>query len=210
MKNLVLKGLPIRSLKYLIFCVMCLLAEYLPVKAQFPEVLIPDEVIVQHAGSIGYFSAGAGYRLFKNRRGNLDLDFGYVPQNKGGSLFIVSPKFAYRAVEVRLKKNIKFYPLNPGLFASYTFGKDLSFWWDKKQYPKGYYWWSEALRLHVSLSSEISIASGKFLEKCGIKSLSFYSELNTNELYLLSYLENDSGLSLTDIVKLGLGLRLAF
>jgi len=73
-------------------------------RADAQKFLIPDEAILQHAGSIGFFSAGAGYKLFENERGNLDLLYGYVPASKGGKLHIVTAKFAYKPFVIRLNK----------------------------------------------------------------------------------------------------------
>lgn len=178
------------------------------VHAQFPEVLVPKEAVIQYAGSIGYLSAGAGYHLFKNKRGSLDFHYGFVPKAKGGDLHIVSAKFAYRPVEIRLKKLGSIYPVNPGVFLSYHFGKEFDLHWDKSQYEEGYYWWSSALRPHLSISNELKLDAIKLLRGSKIRSVSIYSEFNTNELYLISYLQNMSGLHLTDIFKLGFGLKI--
>ncbi len=179
-------------------------------QAQFPEILIPKTAIIQYAGSIGYLSAGAGYPLFKNKRGNLDFNYGFVPAGKGGPLHIASIKFAYRPIEIKLKDWGRIYPLNPGAFLSYHFGKEFDLHWDKSQYEKGYYWWSSALRPHISVSNELKLNGKKLFRGSKINSLSIYSEFNTNELYMVSYLQNMGGLGLSDIFKLGFGVRLGF
>ena len=178
--------------------------------AQFPKVLIPKDAVVQHAGSIGYFSVGAGYHLFKNKRGNLDFNYGYVPESKGGSLHIMSAKFAYRPWDIKLKEWGHVYPFNPGAFVSYHLGKQFDFHWDKEQYADGYYWWSSALRPHISVSSEIKVDADRVLRTQKIKTLSFYTEVNTNELYMVSYLQNLGGLDITKIMMLGFGVRVGF
>ncbi len=207
MENLVLKISAIRCFQ-LITIVFFLQSG--KVFSQFPEILIPKDIIVQHAGSIGYFSVGAGYHLFKNKRGNLDFNYGFVPENKGGALHIVSAKFAYRPFEIKLKDWAKLYPLNPGAFVSYHYGKEFDFYWDKSQYDEGYYWWSSAIRPHISFSNEIKLDSKKLFGSSKIKSLSIYSEFNTNDLYMVSHVLNTKDLSLTDIFKLGVGIRAGF
>lgn len=181
-------------------------------KAQFLKKLVPDDAIVQYAGSIGFLSAGLGYDLFGNKRGSLDFNFGYVPKTAGGPLRILSLKFAYRPWKVSFGKWGTFYPLNPGTFLSYHFGKDYDFQWDENQYVKGYYWWSSALRPHLSFSNEVKLNLKKiFNSKApGLQSISIYSEFNTNELYLISFLQNVDALSVTHIFKVGFGLRLRF
>lgn len=189
---------------------ICLMSRTSAVMAQFPQGLIPKSALSQYAGSIGFFSAGVGYELFKNERGSLDFMYGFVPKNRGGRLHIATVKFAYRPFEVRLNDWAKLYPVNPGAFLSYHFGPRFDFQWDKDTYEKGYYWWSTALRPHISLGTEVKIDTRKVAPALKIKSLSLYSEFNTNELYLVSYYQNAGTLSVTDIFKLGFGLRVAF
>lgn len=180
------------------------------VRAQFLKKLTPDEAVVQHAGSIGFFEAGVGYRLFKNQRGTLDFTYGYVPESKGGSLNILAAKFAYRPIEVDLGDKVKLFPVNPGMFISYHLGKDFDFTHDSEQFPNGYYWWSTAMRLHISVSNELQLNARKLLHTSFVKTVSLYTEFNTNELYLISLLQNTGAVAVKDIVKLGLGLRVRF
>ncbi|MEJ7557721.1 MAG: hypothetical protein WKF66_05385 [Pedobacter sp.] len=177
-------------------------------KAQ--KFLIPEDVIIQFAGSIGYLSVGAGYELFPNKRGNIDINYGYVPESKGGSLHIVTAKFAYRPFVINISNWAKVYPFNPGLFVRYTFNKNLGFNFDTVQYPKGYYYFSEAARPHLSFSNEFQLTKGKVLDRTGLKALSIYSEFNTNDYYLVNFFQNSTALSVTDIFKLGIGIRAKF
>ncbi|TDQ11878.1 hypothetical protein [Pedobacter metabolipauper] len=179
-----------------------------PVQAQ--RFLIPDEAIMQYAGSIGYFSVGGGYELFKNKRGNLDINYGYVPESKGGELHIVTAKFAYRPFVIKISDWAKIYPFNPGVFVTYTFHKDLSFNFPSETYPKGYYYWSEAIRPHLSISNEFQFVGEEVLKKTGLKAVSIYSEFNTNDFYLVNYFQNSTALKITDIFKVGIGLRVKF
>ncbi|HEY0771156.1 MAG TPA: hypothetical protein VGD31_12560, partial [Sphingobacteriaceae bacterium] len=172
--------------------------------------LIPDAVIVQHAGSIGYFSGGIGYELFKNKKGNLDLLYGHLPRRKGGNLDIVTAKFAYRPFKIRINDVAVIYPANPGVFLSYTFGENLSFTFDKDQYSRGYYGWSEALRSHLSISNELELSGKNLFNSKRNRSLVFYSEFNANDLYLVSWATNRDGLSFFKIFKLGVGAKVKF
>lgn len=178
--------------------------------AQVLKFLVPDAAITQFAGSIGYFSVGAGYDIFKNKRGNLDFNYGYVPKSKGGELNILTAKFAYRPFQVNLKDWGKFYPFNPGVFVTYTFHKDLSWRFNPRQYPDNYYYWSEAFRPHISFTNELELKADKIIKGTGIKTLSIYSEFNSNDYYLINYFQNMSELSLSDIFQLGIGLRVKF
>ncbi len=73
-------------------------------RAQIPEILIPKDMVVQHAGSIGFMSVGIGYPVFKNKRGSLDFNYGYVPESRGGTLHILSGKFAYRPWKLKINR----------------------------------------------------------------------------------------------------------
>ncbi len=179
-------------------------------KAQKLNFLVPDAAVVQFAGSIGYLSAGIGYDLFKNKRGNLDFSYGFVPKSKGGELNIVTAKFNYRPFEIKVKDWGKIYPLNPGFFATYTFQRDMSFIFNRTRYAKDYYYWSEALRPHLSFSNEVELNAVKLLPGLGVKAISVYTEFNTNDYYLINYLQNTSTLSLPDVFQLGIGMRVKF
>ncbi|MHA4895939.1 hypothetical protein ACXZ1K_14400 [Pedobacter sp. PWIIR3] len=189
---------------------MVLLLLSLGLKSSAQKFLIPDEAIVQYAGSIGYLSVGAGYDIFGNKQGNINLNYGFVPRSKGGSLHMLTAKFAYKPFVIRIKDWAKIYPFNPGVFITYTFNKNLSFNFPTDNYPKGYYYWSEAARPHLSFSNEFELNRGKLLQKTGLKQVSIYSEFNTNDFYLVNYFQNTTALSLTDIFKLGIGLRIKF
>lgn len=177
--------------------------------AQNFKFLIPDEVIVQYAGSIGYFSGGVSYELFGNKKGNIDLLYGFVPGSKGGVLNMTTAKFSYRLWTINSKAG-KIYPFNPGIFGTYTFHKDLSFKFPSGQYAHDYYYWSEALRPHLAFNSEMELDTKKLIKSTGIKALGLYIEANTNDYYLINYLQNTSALSIEDIFQLGIGMRLKF
>jgi hypothetical protein len=178
--------------------------------AQKLKFLIPDAAIAQFAGSIGYFSIGAGYEIFKSKRGYLDFNYGYVPASKGGELHAITVKAAYKTFEIELGNWGKLYPFNPGIFLSYTFHEDLSFKFNPSQYPQGYYDWLPALRPHLSISNELEFSMAEIPHNLGIKKVGLYTEFNTNDFYIVNYFQNVSALSLTDIFQLGVGIRLKF
>lgn len=178
--------------------------------AQKGHLLIPDDIIIQHGGSIGYFSGGVGYEIFRNKKGNIDLLYGHVPAGKGGRLDIITAKFAYRPFSFPIKDLAVFYPANPGAFVSYTFGEDLSLYFDRDQYVKGYYGWSEAVRTHISLSNELEINSKSLFDNEKVKAIVLYSEFNASDLYLISWATNRRAISFFEVFKLGIGARIKF
>lgn len=189
---------------------LLLLVSGLNANAQRFKFLIPDEAIVQYAGSIGYFSGGIGYEIFGNKRGNLSFHYGYVPESKGGELNIATVKLAYKPWQIRLKDWGTLYPFNPGVFVSYTFHKDLGLFFPSGQYPDDYYYWSEAIRPHISFNTELELKTPNALKNSGVRGLGLYIEANTNDFYLINYLQNIPELKLYDIFQLGIGLRVKF
>ncbi|WP_242691692.1 hypothetical protein [Desertivirga arenae] len=181
----------------------------LKANSQGARFLIPDGAVTQYGGSIGYGSVGISYDLFKGERGNLDFTFGYVPESKGGPLRILAGKFSYKPLRIKVKDITAIYPVNPGTFVSYTPGEQFEKW-SKTQYPKGYYWWSKSTRIHVSLSTEAKFNGEKLLPKTGLKAFSIYSELNTNDLYGVSWFKNRDSMSFLEIVRVGYGVRVYF
>ena len=179
-----------------------------PANAQ--KFLIPETAMIQRAGSIGYNSFGLGYNLFGNRRGSLDLTWGYVPKSKGGRQDIFAAKFAYRPFEIRLKEWGFLNIANPGLFVTHHPGGKFHTTLDKEQYPAGYYWWSSAVRFHISVSTELKVNTPTSLAKTGVEQIALYGEFNTNELYFVSWFRNNDKLPLADIFKLGVGVKAYF
>lgn len=170
------------------------------------KALVPDQAIIQYAGSIGYVSAGVGYNFFKERSA-LSFHYGHVPVNKGGELNILAVKFDYKTFAIKLGNDVVFYPVNPVIFFSYTLGNDFGLKFDSDKYDNGYYFWSPALRGHLGFNSEIKLLGDKSSK---IKSVSVFAEANTNDLYMVSWYENRTSTPIYNIFHLGFGLKLNF
>jgi len=102
------------------------------------------------------------------------------------------------------------YPFNHALFATHNFHKDLSFKFPSEWYAHDYYYWSEVLRPHFAFSIEIKLIAKKFLKSAGFNAVALYIEANTNDYYLINYLQTTSISNLDDIIQLGIGMRLKF
>lgn len=164
----------------------------------------PRHVVVQTGGGLGMVAAGAGYSL-KDR---LDLDIlaGYVPKKYAGStLSVFSAKLLYSPWTLPLSPKVSVKPLSVGGYFSYTHGTINDE--EPGQYYKGYYWFSTDTRVGPLLGSRLSYAlpptaTGR------PRNLSAYYELGSNDLYIISYVQNLKGLSPADILTLSLGLKL--
>jgi len=165
----------------------------------------PDFATLQYAGSIGYLNIGAGYKVLKNKA-SLSLHYGYVPESKGGELNVLAARVLFDTYTFRISDKLQFDPLSAGLMVSYHFGSEFRSRWPAHRYPEGYYWWRTSLRAHLNTQTSLTHKlSGKTL-----KSLTYYLDLNANELYLASYFQNRKSLNLSEIVKVGYGIRATF
>lgn len=161
---------------------------------------IPDYAYGQYAGSIGFASAGIGYDVFGKHR--LSLHYGYVPAHRGGPLNIIASKLIFSTYDIRLGNSLTFHPIDAGLMVTYHVEDQFNSRWPQHRYPDGYYWWRPAWRPHLLTQTSITL----YPEMGWFKSVAAYIEFNTNELYLISFLKNMRSLSITDIVKVGVGV----
>jgi hypothetical protein len=166
----------------------------------------PDHLVLQYGGSIGYFSGGAGYDVFKNRA-RASVHYGYVPEGLGGNLNIFSGKLIFIPRSWQLSEKVKINPFDVGLMVSYHAGSDFRSTWPEHRYPPNYYWWQTSFRFHLNVESSITT---KIRDHTVFKSVTGYIEFNSNELYMVTYFQNRHALSPADIIKLGAGARFHF
>lgn len=174
-------------------------------QAQLMKRYAPDFYSLQYAGSIGYLSLGVGYNILKDK-GRASIHYGYLPKLNGGNFHIATGKFHFSPIAVKTLKRYTIRPIDFGIFLTYHFGPKFNTTWSKNRYPDDYYWWINSWRLHLALEQSVSYTP----KNSKIKNITFYSELNTNDLYLVSFVENTKSLNLADIIKVGVGTRLYF
>lgn len=183
---------------------LLILPVFLKAQNRLINAIRPDYINLQYGGSIGYVSGGIGYFFFNNKT-TASLHYGFVPEDKGGSIHILTTKFDYKPFNLKLGKNLVYQPLNPVIFISYSLGRHFDKEFDPDQYPEGYYWWSTALKTHLGFSMELKLYGA---EKSALKAVSLYAETNTNDLYAVSWFENRTTTSITRIFFMGYGIRL--
>ncbi|HEY0655787.1 MAG TPA: hypothetical protein VGD65_21780 [Chryseosolibacter sp.] len=167
---------------------------------------VPDFFVIQHAGSIGFFSAGVGYNVFESKA-RFSTHFGSVPFNRGGILNVVSAKLFFKPTTLTVWNRVKFNPVDVGVIGSFHYGDDFETRWPEGVHPKGYYWWHPALRVHIGMESSLTYELKK---GHAFEAVTGYIEFNTNELYLVSYFQNLRTLTPWDIIKIGAGARVQF
>ena len=171
---------------------------------------VPDHAVLQTAGGIGMISGGVGYS-FARKRLEADALAGYVPQRYAGrkAFAIFTLKSTYTPFTIALKNPAwQVQPLSFGGLVNYTPSRTLNRSRDDKYY-NGYYWWSSTVRVGAFLGSRITrnlkpTASGR------PRAVALYYELGTNDLYAVSFATNLRGLSLGDILTLGVGGKFMF
>lgn len=174
--------------------------------AQEKRGIRPDFLQLQYAGSIGYFSLGAGYNVMA-KKGLASFHFGHVPNYAGGPLNIFSGRFLFVPRTYRLSDRVTLSPYNAGLTMSYHLGSSFNSSWPQHRYPESYYWWQTSFRLHVNFQPALTI---QLSDHTVFKSVSAYFDLNSNELYAVSFGKNTHTLSFWDILMLGAGVRLNY
>ena len=178
---------------------------YVEALAQRKNWAVPDFGVIQYAGSIGVVSIGAGYDVFKSRA-RFSTHFGAIPKPMGGPLNVLALKFLYEPVTLTVDKKTLIRPVDFGIMGSYHYGHEFEERWPE-EHDKGYYWWNPALRVHLVVESSVT---HEFPEDHRLKAATFYYEVNTNDLYLVSYVLNVRSIRLFDILKVGAGVRFNF
>lgn len=165
--------------------------------------LIPKQVKLQFAGSMGMFSLGSGWFYGKSDQWETDLFIGFIPRidDIKGHLTITL-KQTFTPFRFQLNDAITYEPLTSGVYINKIFGP---YFWNKlpDKYPKNYYFWATNTRFHVFLGQSFGF---KWVKASPDTNWSFFYELNTNDLYIVSAIGNKS-ISLNEIVGLSFGLR---
>lgn len=167
--------------------------------------LIPTHIKCQFAGSIGLLSLGVGWDYGRRGQWETDVMLGFLPRYESDdSKMTFTLKENYIPWSVGIGKHFSVEPFSCGLFFNSVLNSD--FWThEPDRYPKGYYNFNLRIRTHIYLGEQFTYViprNRRFL----CKSLTFYYELSTCDLYLASSIPNKY-LKLKDILSLGLGLK---
>lgn len=172
------------------------------------SALVPNQTVIQFAGSIGAYSLGVGWHYGRHNHWESELLFGYVPQSNGSEHhYTFTAKQRYIPWHVGLSKSRRwvFNPLTTGLFANVIFGE--GFWrHEPSKYTKGYYGFNTKLRWNIYVGQRICYNIPSRHRKLS-KSISFYYELSASDLSIVSAVPNHE-VTLGDILSLALGLRM--
>lgn len=171
-------------------------------------LLVPNQTVVQFAGSIGMFSIGAGWHYGRGDHWETEILFGYLPRSNGSPHhYTLTAKQRYIPWHIPLSTRSQrwvFEPLTTGLFINTIFGE--GFWRHApSKYTKGYYGFNTKLRYNIYVGQRIRYNIPQ-RHRFFARSISFYYELSTCDLYLVSAIPNKK-VTAADILSLALGLR---
>lgn len=178
--------------------------------------LIPRYGKIQFAGSMGMFSLGGGWNYGKNHW-ETDVLFGIVPKHTTNvhsdlgikelkTMATFTLKQNYIPWNVALSNNIYFEPLSCALYIN-TLVNDKFWARQPSKYPDGYYFFSTKIRTLISLGERITYQFKKGNKRR--KSITFFYEVGTCDIYLLTALQNKV-LKPKDYLSLSLGVKFQY
>ena len=168
-----------------------------------------DHDKTQYAGEIGFMSLGLGYSLFKRENGELDGFLGFLPESIGGdNIVTIALKFQYLPWKKEVFKNkFQLEPLSMGVNIYHAFTKILNEQKNEDLYPNGYYWWTIGTRFGPFFGSRLT---KEFKQTSFMKTLTFYYEIGTNDLFIYSWAANRSAIPIYKIWNTSFGLKATF
>ena len=170
------------------------------------EKLIPTHTKVQFAGNMGLLSFGTGWDYGKKNQWETDVFLGFIPKyDSKRTKVTMTLKQNYMPWSLNLGRGFSTEPLTCGIYFNTVFGNE--FWvHEPDRYPKGYYGFSSKLRSHIFLGQRLTYDIDT-QRRYTAKSITFFYELSTCDLYLISAATN-SYLRPRDYLSLSFGLKL--
>lgn len=170
------------------------------------EKLIPTHTKVQFAGNMGLLSFGTGWDYGKKNQWETDVFLGFIPKyDSKRTKVTMTLKQNYMPWSLHLGRGFSTEPLTCGFYFNTVFGNE--FWvHEPDRYPKGYYGFSSKIRSHIFLGQRLTYDIDP-QRRYTAKSITFFYELSTCDLYLISAATN-SYLRPRDYLSLSFGLKL--
>ena len=167
--------------------------------------LIPTQTVLQTCGNMGLFSFGVGWDYGKHRQWETQLLFGYIPKyDSNNAKMTMTLKQNYIPWSVTMGHGWAFEPLECGLYFNTVFGSDF---WTKQpsKYGSGYYPFSTRIRPNIFVGERFTVDVPANRRKF-VKSVTFFYELSTNDIYFMRFYRNGSA-GFWDVFGLSLGIK---
>ena len=155
---------------------------------------------------MGLLSFGTGWDYGKKNQWETDVFLGFIPKyDSKRTKVTMTLKQNYMPWSLNLGRGFSTEPLTCGIYFNTVFGNE--FWvHEPDRYPKGYYGFSSKLRSHIFLGQRLTYDIDP-QRRYTAKSITFFYELSTCDLYLISAATN-SYLRPRDYLSLSFGLKL--
>lgn len=170
------------------------------------ERIIPTHVKWQYAGGMGYMSFGCGWDYGKKCRWETDLFIGFLPKSKSDKFYLTSTlKQNYIPWNIAITDRFSIDPFYCGLYINTIFGRQ--FWVRQPdRFPKKYYTFSTKLHTYIFIGQRFTVNTN-LRNDSRMKGVTFFYELSTCDLYLLSSISNKY-LTMKDILGFSFGIKL--
>jgi len=167
--------------------------------------LIPEYGKLQYAGNMGFLSIGGGWDYGKKKQWETDIFVGFLPHySTAKNKITFTVKQNYIPWKLDINKSFMVEPLTCGMYLNSIWGRD--FWVaEPEKYPSGYYAFSSKIRVNAFVGQRITYKFDAGREY--FKSATFFYEVSTNDLYLISAVTNGY-LKPNDYLVLALGIKL--
>lgn len=168
------------------------------------DKVIPRYIKLQYAGSMGLLSVGTGWNYYRDHW-ETDVLLGFIPAYADDNMKITfTAKQNYFPWKLPIGERLLFEPLACGMYLNILLDREF---WGKQpnKYPDGYYWFSTRMRFHAFIGERITLKLKN--ARRWHKSISFFYELSTCDLYLINKVGNRA-LKPKDYLSLSVGVKL--
>ena len=168
--------------------------------------LIPNQLTVQYAGSIGVASLGFGWHYGKHLNWETDMMLGVVPKyNSEETKVTFTVKERYIPWHLNVSSHWTIEPLTTGIFFNSIFGEGF---WSKEpsRYPDRYYGFSTRVRANIFLGQRFTYRIPS-KDRHFFRSISAYYEFSSCDMYIISSITNKN-VKFGDILSFAAGLKL--
>lgn len=172
------------------------------------DVLMPTSGVIQVCGNMGIVSMGIGWAYGKRRQWETQLLLGYIPKfDSDDEKWTLTLKQNFIPWKKSMGKGWTFEPLECSLYFNTVFGHDF---WTKQptKYESGYYPFSTRIRPNLAFGERFKYDIPHNKRK-RIKSITFFYELGTNEIYALRFFRNGNA-GFWDVFGLSLGVKVQY
>ena len=170
------------------------------------DVLMPTQTVIQTCGNMGIISLGIGWDYGKRSQWETHLLFGIVPKYDSDAVkMTITLKENFIPWRKDWGKGWQFEPLECTLYINTVLGHDF---WTKQptKYESGYYPFSTRIRPNLGFGERFTYQVPNNRRK-RIKSLTFFYELSTNDIYFMRFYRNGNA-GFWDVFGLSFGAKM--